>query len=292
MKHTMMRRLLATLLALCALMLLSVSCGEEEAPQKVDYTMTVLTEGGMPLVDVRVTVYKDSSKTAMVWAADTDENGVIAFTANKSGDYVAVLENVPAGYQVEESYPVAVQSTVTLETALPDGGDLSAHSFQLGDVMCDFSVSMGFTTDPTASAPPTVTLSELLEKHKAVVLNFWFLNCGPCRMEFPYLQEAYAAKDENVEVIAINPVDGNAAKVAAYAADNGLTFPMVVGDSAWAQAMQLTAYPTTVVIDRYGMIAMIHKGFITEAETFEAIFDYFTSDDYVQTTVESIADLL
>lgn len=293
MKKTVYKAL-ALLLLVCVTVTAFVSCGKEEQTPKTAHTITVHTAGGMPLADVRVTVYKNSAREGMVWAADTDENGSTAFTAAHSDDYIAVLEGVPLGYTVQESYPVAAQQTdITLTASLPDGADLSAYTFSLGDILCDFTVSAGYMSDgdATSSTMDTYTLSALLEEKKAVVLNFWFLNCGPCRMEFPYLQEAYEAYTEELEVLAINPVDGTVPSIVTYASEMGLTFPMVVGDTAWESAMQLTAYPTTVVIDRYGMIAMIHKGYITETATFEAIFEYFTSDDYVQTTVKSIEDL-
>ena len=34
------------------------------------------------------------------------------------------------------------------------------------------------------------TLSESLKTHDLVVINFWATWCGPCCMEFPFLQEA------------------------------------------------------------------------------------------------------
>jgi hypothetical protein len=55
--------------------------------------------------------------------------------------------------------------------------------------------------------------------------------------------------------------------------------------------MQLRAYPTTVVIDRYGMICLVHVGAVTEEETFAQLFAYVTSDSYVQKVYSSIEDM-
>ena len=63
-------------------------------------------------------------------------------------------------------------------------------------------------------------------------------------------------------------MDGTTDKIINYAQENGLTFPMAVGDSTWQTWMKLEAYPTTIVIDRSGTISMIHKGMITEKEPF------------------------
>ena len=137
-----------------------------------------------------------------------------------------------------------------------------------------------------------IRVSELLEEKKAVVLNFWYLNCNPCRMEFPYLKEAYAEYKDEIEVIAVNPYDGTTETVADYQKELALDFPMAAIDYEWQEVMNITAYPMTVVIDRYGTIAFIHKAAITETETFTTIFEYFTADDYKQTTIRNVEDIL
>jgi len=168
---------------------------------------------------------------------------------------------------------------------------LTDYVFTRGDMMCDFSVVAG-DGDVTSSTPTTeYTLSELLKTKKAVVLNFWFENCGPCRAEFPYLQNAYKEYADDIEVLAINPYDGTPDSVLIYAANLGLTFPVMKGEGYWASSMNLSAYPTTVVIDRYGMIAMVHRGAVTEVGVFEKVFAFFTADDYVQQTVRNISEL-
>lgn len=179
---------------------------------------------------------------------------------------------------------------IRLQAALQDGA-LADQSLSLGDMMCDFSVMAGDPAVTSSTLTVEYTLSELLKTKKAVVLNFWFEGCGPCRTEFPYLQKAYEAYADEIEVLAINPYDGTAQSVITYAANLGLTFPVVKGEDAWQSAMELTAYPTTVVIDRYGMIAMIHKGSVTQEGVFEAVFDHFTADDYVQHTVRNLSEL-
>ncbi len=161
--------------------------------------------------------------------------------------------------------------------------DLSASSYVLGDYMGDYTVT---DTDGI-----THTFSEILKDKKAIVLNFWFVNCGPCKMEFPYLQKAYDLYSNDIEVIAINPVDNKASSIEKYAEQNELTIPMVVGDEAWATAFDLQGYPTTVVIDRYGLVAFMHMGSITEDGVFEKIFEFFGADDYKQTTVNDIDDI-
>lgn len=292
-KQTMIRRWAALMVCVCLLCGLLTSCsGNATNEEKAPYAVIVRSEGGLPLADVRVTVYKDSAHTQMVWAALTGKDGMVTFQATPAAGMKVVLSELPDGYEAETSYRIeSEQTTVKLKAHLVDATDLSTLRLSLGDMMCDFSVMAG-DPSPTASSPMTeYTLSELLKTKKAVVLNFWFEGCGPCRAEFPYLQKAYEQYGEDVAVLAINPYDGDAQSVLTYAANLGLTFPVVKGDAAWASCMQITAYPTTVVIDRYGSIAMIHKGSITQEGVFETVFDHFIADDYVQSTVRNIGDL-
>lgn len=266
-------------LTLCFMML--AGCQNDKA-SKTTYTITVMSEGEKSLSDIKVYVYTDSKQEDLVWAAETDENGKISFEAEESDAYVAVLQEVPTGYVADEVY--SIQDTQTeIKLEITQDGNVENAVYKLGDVVLDFEVA---STNGT-----TYKLSDLLKEKKAVVLNFWFLNCGPCKMEFPFLQEAYDEYKDKIEVLAINPVDGTNDKINAYAQENGLTFPMAVGDIKWQNSFMLTAYPTTVVIDRYGTIAMIHKGSITEKETFTKIFSYFTSETYEQTIIRNISDI-
>lgn len=259
-------------------------CGCGESEEDKTYTVTVKTEGGMPLEDVTVKVYKDKKLDDIVWIAETDDEGKTSFTAESSDKYTAVLEEIPNGYKAEKSYTLNSESFDALvKPEMVKSNELSDITYALGDVIRDFSV--------TATDGTKYQISELLKEKKAVVLNFWYLNCTPCKMEFPYLQKAYEQYSEDIEVLAINPLDGNDSAISDFANGLGLTFPMIKGESVWESSMKLTAYPTTVVIDRYGSIVMIHKGSITEDGVFAEIFEYFVSDDYKQGIIKNISDI-
>ena len=274
----------------CLCMLCGMTACNPE-PQKATRTVTVQTEGGMALADVRVNIYHRGDTTDMIWAGMTDENGIVLFEAAADAPLDATVTELAGGFKAEDVYPLTGDHTaLSVKTALQEG-ELSAHTFALGDMMCDFTVTAGDAFVTSSTLAVSYTLSELLKTKKAVVLNFWFENCGPCRAEFPYLQKAYEKYADKLEVLAINPYDGTAKSVQTYAANLGLTFPVVKADETWQSAIKLSAYPTTVVIDRYGMITMIHKGSITEEGVFEAIFDHVLADDYVQGTVRNVSDL-
>lgn len=288
------------LLGACALCLIVVLCavlvmcsggvwdaepttGATVGGEPVTYTVQVQNQGGLFLPDVGVYVYEDDTLAELVWFAKTDDSGKMTFTDTASDSYVAVLTDVPTGYAVEAMYPITGELTQIILSAGQMSDDVTELTYQLGDMMMDFTVE--------DAAGDTYTLSKLLERKKAVVLNFWLTTCQPCKAEFPFLQEAYEQYSEGIAVLAMNPVN-TPEEVAKFQEEMGLTFPMMACDPEWAQIMGITAYPTTVVIDRYGNITLIHMGSIDNAKTFADTFAYFAAEDYQQKLIRDITELV
>lgn len=166
---------------------------------------------------------------------------------------------------------------------LEKSDELSDITYSLGDTIRDFSV--------TAIDGTKYQISDILNEKKAVVLNFWFINCMPCRMEFPFMQKAYEEYSQDIEILAINPVDEKENKISDFSTELNLSIPMIKGDREWTNAMKISGFPTTVVIDQNGIISMFHTGSITEEGVFEKIFEHFTRDDYESGVINSISDI-
>ncbi len=272
-------RMLALLLA-AALMLALCGCGEAAS---TTYTVTVTGQNGQALENVGVYIYETPEKAELVWFGRTDSQGRLQFAEQGLTSYIAVLSDVPVCYEPQEYYDLAgAEAQITLPVASLDDADWQQLYFAPGDTMMDFTV--------TASDGTAYTLYQLLQEQQAVMLNFWFAGCVPCKLEFPYLQEAYDASD-GIAVLAMDPVD-DAATVADFQVQNGYSFPMAAVDGAWADLFRLEAYPTTVIIDRSGTVSFIHTGSIDSTETFRAIFDYFTDPNYTPGPVGSLAEIL
>lgn len=249
------------------------------------YTVEVKNANGQPLAGVGVYIYEDQTMSELVWYDTTGEDGKMSFTNAVADTYVAVLSDVPTGYAAEDFYPITGELTqIVLKTGVVDAESMQNVTLSLGDLMMDFTI---VDTDGVEH-----TLSELLKTKRAVVLNFWYIECKPCNLEFPYMQEAYEKYSDVIEILAMNPLNTDEAAIAAFKEEMGLTFPMAMVDEAWAQLMKLTAYPTTVIIDRYGNISLVHTGMIDNTDTFEQVFAYFTADDYEPITIESIDDIV
>lgn len=169
------------------------------------------------------------------------------------------------------------------KVSLLDNPSLSLCDYKLGDLIADHSL-----TDVNGN---TYKFSEVFKEKEAIVLNFWFVNCGPCQMEFPFLQAAADKYSDDMAVFAINPTDDKQKDIQKYAEKNILTLPMIKGEQDWITAFSLQGFPTTVVIDRYGKIAFSHMGAVTEDGVFEKIFEFFVAEDYEHTTIKNISEI-
>lgn len=279
----------------CAVLIL-VGClvfipGADKKPNKPDApagtattaTITVKNTLDAPVADVQVYVYEDSTLVELATFAKTDAEGKATVTLSGT-DNVAVLKGTAPGYKVEEYYPLDGDTAITLEALASYDTIPTDVKIEAGDPMVDFT----FTDLDGVS----YTASEVLKEKKALVLNFWFTTCDPCAAEFPYLQKAYDAHKDAVALLAVNPYETDTEDtIKAFREDKKLTLPMADIDTAWASLMNITAYPTTVVIDRYGFVAFYHVGTVTEEGVFEKLFKYYSAEDYTHTVASDVAEL-
>ena len=109
-----------------------------------------------------------------------------------------------------------------------------------------------FTLNTVAGTP--VRLSALAGH--PVLLNFWGVNCGPCRRELPVLQGAYQRyRGSGLVVIGVDAQLDDAKAITTFASEHGASYPMLLNPSqALMQAYALDALPRTYLIDRSGVV--------------------------------------
>ena len=282
-------------LLLIAVMLLSMTaCGGGETAESTEaaaenaanavYTVTVETAGGMAMPGLDVYVYADDSMADLKKFGQTDENGQVNFELPESDAYAVAVSGAAKGYEVAASYGFdGTTARITLNSSLITDESLASATLGLGDVMYDFSV--------LTPGGETVNLSDMLAEKDMVLINFWYTTCTYCVAEFPYMEEAYQMYSEDVGIIAVNPFEEDAA-VASFQAEMGLTFPMAKCQASWANAFGISGYPTSIVVDRYGVICLIEAGGITSLRPFVSMFDHFTGDDYEQKLCEDLSVLV
>ena len=266
---------------------------------KTEYTITVKSAGGLKLSGVNVYVYTDDTLEDLVNYATTDALGVAKISLKRSDKYVAVLTGLPEGYKTEACYPLTGTLTeLSVTSAVIDNTDHSGKNYQLGDVMRDFSV--------VDSDGNTQKLSELLKTKDMVLINFWYTTCSWCVKEFPYMDSAYNQFKDDIEIVALNhsSLKGDSEEgikafkdrfYEDYVGDGrtgGLSFPMAKDYTNMAPAFNLEGYPTSVVVDRYGVICMIEAGGIVSEAPFIAMFEHFTSENYEQKLFNNLDELM
>ncbi len=112
----------------------------------------------------------------------------------------------------------------------------------------------------------TLNLEAALRGHKAVLLDFWFCACGPCRLAFPHLEKLHAAhQSHGLAVAAVNLGDPKDA-VERFAKEHNISFALGVGregdkDNPIFQAYHVAVFPTTFLIDKRGTIVWRGVGF-------------------------------
>ena len=156
-----------------------------------------------------------------------------------------VVRNPQVGRSSETVAPA-----VDVVSAFPEGSGV----LQIGDAPWAFTL-----TDVDGNP---VALDQFAGR--PIVVNFWASWCGPCRIEFPHLQEAANQYGDDVVFLAINQQE-DVETVTDYFRDLGLTLPALLDSNAQV-AQDYTVgrtLPTTFFIDATGEVNAIHRGPMT-----------------------------
>ena len=111
----------------------------------------------------------------------------------------------------------------------------------------------------------TVRLSDF--KGKPVLVNFWATWCGPCRAEFPDFQKAAVDNADTLVIIGVNNTTTDQKdQIPAFLAEFSVTFPVVLDETGeTAKAYGILGLPTSIFIDRNGIVNEIFTGPINKA---------------------------
>lgn len=151
-------------------------------------------------------------------------------------------------------------------------------TYSKGDKIQDFS----FTTYDGQ----TLSFSDVLKEKEAVMINIWATWCGPCRNEFPFMQEAYTQYQDKVEIIALSSEPTDAPEVLKeFANQYGLTFKIGQDPVGFLSALRMNSIPTTLIVDRFGTICFVESGSQPDTASFTRLFDVFLGDQYTESII-------
>ena len=117
-----------------------------------------------------------------------------------------------------------------------------------------------------------VSLSDF--EGQPVIVNFWYPSCPPCRLEMPDLEATFQKyKDDGLQLIGVMAlVLDSAEEGQEFIDDFGITY--AVGPDAVNQILidyKVSAYPTSVFLDRNHEIVRTWAGVLTEDKLEELV---------------------
>jgi peroxiredoxin len=107
-------------------------------------------------------------------------------------------------------------------------------------------------------------------KGKAVLINFWATWCAPCKIEMPWLvalRTQYAP--QGFEILGVNEDDAGTprAKLAKFGQEQGLNYPLLVGDDAMSRKYGGVEFlPTSYFVGRDGKIIAETAGLVSKSD--------------------------
>ncbi|WP_181885199.1 TlpA family protein disulfide reductase [Pontibacter diazotrophicus] len=123
------------------------------------------------------------------------------------------------------------------------------------------------------SDAPLVTLEgdTLTRDHltgKVLVLNFWFIACGPCRQEIPALDKLRTKYIDNKDVtfIAISSMD-EFDKIRYFVSRRPFGYEHATKNREWLNFYKVVVFPTNIVIDKTGKMTFRQKGYMPDIFT-------------------------
>ena len=147
----------------------------------------------------------------------------------------------------------------------------------LGQPMGDFSF--------TDTQGQTHSLSGLLSEKKLVVLSLFASWCGPCQMEFPEMEKVQRRHSGEMAVVALSAYEGDTMEdMEDFRQTYAPEIPMgLAAGTGILDAVQIYAYPTNLMIDRYGNICYAMAGAFPSEVAFERTVRTFLMEDYPET---------
>ncbi|HEX4030952.1 MAG TPA: TlpA disulfide reductase family protein [Terracidiphilus sp.] len=185
-------------------------------------------------------------RAEFLFGKDVLERTIVQFGAGiKTGVFEARLSNIRL------NAPYTVRSFRFVPAAGQKPTSISGGMLSIGDKAPDFTL-------PTPEGKQ-LTLSIQRQGKKATLVNFWYYNCAPCRIEFPEFEKLYEQyRGQGFTIVAVNRGD-SAKTVADYARRTGLVFPTVLGGDlgkpgVFANYKITEAFPQTYLLDADGRV--------------------------------------
>ncbi len=182
-----------------------------------------------------------------------------------------ILEKVGMLTKAEQTYLTALQrgskeaaaklkSLYLQDGGVPDSFEnwLSKRSAETGAATPGTAAKKSFANfSVTTLAGKKYDLAAL--RGKVVVLNFWFIGCGPCHAEMPELNKL--VKDyESRGVVFLAATRDDVESIKAFQKEKAFNYEILPDTQAWADELGVRVYPTHYVINGQGEVELMLLG--------------------------------
>lgn len=158
-------------------------------------------------------------------------------------------------------------SSILLLAGCSTGGTSSSseNAFVSGDGVATYIQPKDRKHAPALNGK-TLDGSSFTTSGKIVVLNVWASWCSPCRAEAPLLED-FAQNRSDIQFIGVNTRD-NVTSAKSFIKRFAITYPTLSDDSIltkFRNSLTPNAIPTTLIIDKNGLVAARVSGAVTVA---------------------------
>ena len=135
---------------------------------------------------------------------------------------------------------------------------LGFHTLASADAALGKTPAPDFTLK--SNSGKNIKLSEL--RGQVVMINFWASWCGPCLQEMPLLEQIYQKYQPLGFTLLGVDVEEDSNEAIKWLKKVKISFPILFdNENSVSDLYNVSAMPTTVIIDRHGKIGYIHLGY-------------------------------
>jgi thiol-disulfide isomerase/thioredoxin len=167
---------------------------------------------------------------------------------------------------------LAFASLLLLSGCGNSGTQTAGEDFIAGNGQTSYITPADRIAAPELSGMTLLGSKYALPKKQMAVINVWASWCSPCRAEEPSLA-AMAQKYPEINFLGILTRD-NPVNAEAFVRKNKTPYPTLIDDSVligFSKSLPANAIPTTLVLDKRGLVAGRISGVITIASLTELI---------------------
>jgi cytochrome c biogenesis protein CcmG/thiol:disulfide interchange protein DsbE len=111
----------------------------------------------------------------------------------------------------------------------------------------------------------TITRSQFMGK--VVLLDFWAVDCGGCRVEIPwYVEFDRNYRDKGLALIGIDMYGESPKVVEAFMKKTQMSYQVAIGNDELGKRFHVEEMPLTLLIDRSGRVALSHAGIVDKTQ--------------------------